>query len=417
MKKIGILLLLVLFSCGKAALVPEPEIQAPIQNALTPIRFELTATHPADTKAVKTGWENGDVIFVFFRQDASYTPVVSPNYLKMSFDGTAWTSTEMGSLGLANGDKGKMTAVYLPFGNSASISADSDGNYVFNPVYQSYYLTGELDYEVQGNKVSGQLAMQVPDGFVQFYVTDFATSQSNGKYMLATDAVTPHFVQYVDRNANVHLVESDDSNMPGYVYCKGNVKGYLFSGVLKGTSDYKYTGNYYLSKTEWNGDNLAGRSDYFVKGVTLKSRDSILLPNNGASDKWIPVGSGYSVDFGGSVGEWKTCNEGALYPQQLGGLYPFSSPDQTKLPTKEQYEALGSLNHYPMSIYGQPGVVICSGSKFIFLPVHPETKEAYYWTSTLHGSEPYQALVNKDTGVTVPGYSSPDNQWAVRLLK
>ena len=37
----------------------------------TPIVFNLTANHPDQTRAKKTGWEDGDAIFVFFSNVAA----------------------------------------------------------------------------------------------------------------------------------------------------------------------------------------------------------------------------------------------------------------------------------------------------------------------------------------------------------
>ena len=56
---------LALVSCNKE-LNPAENGQGAKES--TPIVFNLSAIHPNDagTKAVKTGWENGDVVFVFF---------------------------------------------------------------------------------------------------------------------------------------------------------------------------------------------------------------------------------------------------------------------------------------------------------------------------------------------------------------
>ena len=86
MKKYLILLIMavaVFVSCGQENLLPEDET---VQ--VTPITFNLTANHPDATKAVKTGWEAGDVIFVFF------TGVDAPMHLKMTYNGSTWTSKE-----------------------------------------------------------------------------------------------------------------------------------------------------------------------------------------------------------------------------------------------------------------------------------------------------------------------------------
>ena len=101
----------VFVSCGQDNLLPEDET---IQQ--TPITFNLTANHPDATKAVKTGWEEGDAIFVFFNN------VAAPKHLKMTYNGASWASAEYngatqtdGALGLKNGDTGTMRAVFLPF--------------------------------------------------------------------------------------------------------------------------------------------------------------------------------------------------------------------------------------------------------------------------------------------------------------
>ena len=88
MKKYLILLIMavaVFVSCGQENLLPEDET---VQ--VTPITFNLTANHPDATKAVKTGWEAGDAIFVFFSGAAA------PKHLKMTFDEAddEWTSVE-----------------------------------------------------------------------------------------------------------------------------------------------------------------------------------------------------------------------------------------------------------------------------------------------------------------------------------
>ena len=105
MKKYLILILAaasVLVSCGKEPLNPGNGNET-VQTA--PVTFNLTANHPDATKAVKTGWESGDAIFVFF------TGAAAPKHLKMTYNGSTWTSAEYdgatqmaGALGLKNGN-------------------------------------------------------------------------------------------------------------------------------------------------------------------------------------------------------------------------------------------------------------------------------------------------------------------------
>lgn len=105
-------------SCGEMVSGPD----SPVERN-DPVVFNLTASHPDATKAVKTGWEDGDAIFVFFSN------VSAPDYLKMTYgSGTGWTSAEYeganavpGALDLENGDGGSMRAVFLPFGSGKAM--------------------------------------------------------------------------------------------------------------------------------------------------------------------------------------------------------------------------------------------------------------------------------------------------------
>ena len=430
MKKYFFLLLLAaLFSCAKPNQSPDPVPVDPVpSNVDTPITFELTAKHPQDTRVVKSGWENGDVIFVFFKQsennDPGYKEVVSPNHLEMSYSGKGWTTTVVGTIALENTNEGVMTAVYLPFSNDATVTADNNGNYVFNNSCVSYYLTAKLDYKVENNKVSGSFAMKVPDGFVQFYVAD--DNPQAGSCKLATDAVFPVKVGSVSAAGVINEVHGNPgANLNGYVYGKDSVTGYLFSGKLSET--YSYT-DYYFSKIQVSGSE-SSRSDYFVTPKNaLTSLDSINLPANGDA-KWQAVGSDVSVDLGTvgnvtatSVGKWYTCNLGATVPESLEPLYSLSEvPSNIKtIPTKNEYLLLSSLSIKPMSIHGTHGIVVQSKSNkaFIFLPVNGG-KEACYWTSEKTGDYAYHAFVNaNDSTITVGDtyYSPQSAQNAVRLM-
>ena len=158
-------------SCGKEVI--EPEIGV---GEVAPISFDLTANHPDMTKAAKATWQAGDAIFVFF------TGAAAPRHLKMTYDGSAWTSAEYdgatqtaGALGLKNGDTGTMRAVYLPFGSTATVSA-SGTSFTFSKTYYAYYLTATLAYTVADNEVSGAFDMTIPDDYVQFFVEDAAAT-------------------------------------------------------------------------------------------------------------------------------------------------------------------------------------------------------------------------------------------------
>ena len=400
MKRYLIVMIATLFalvSCGIETIEPTKVIDEP---TLATIAFNLTANHPDATKAIKGGWESGDVIFVFFNH------VAAPKFLKMSYNGTSWTSAEMdgstvtaGALGLKNGDTGTMRAVFLPFGNDATVSA-SGTNFVFNKTWYTYYLTATLEYTVADNKVSGAFNMTIPDGYVQFFVEDAAATDE--AYTLGCDAVIPTGVASVNSDGTVtetsNKTAADD--MPGYAYSGG----YLFSGKL---GSWEYGSNYYFAKTKTDDNS---RADYFVTGKTLYSHIAVKLPanddiyavvsgkpNNG---KWVPVGSGTTVglfasDLTTSLGLWDTCNYGQSVPEAYGTFYLFNEANAlgATLPTKEQFELIadsGNCSYIRIKIHGLVGTVVKASRGFLFMPKQPnEDWSGGYWSCTEGGDINY----------------------------
>ena len=396
MKKMWILIVMVaaiITSCGQEILDSGSDI-----TETAPIVFNLTANHPDATKAVKTGWEAGDAIFVFFSGAAA------PKHLKMTYDGSKWTSAEFngatqtpGALGLINGDTGTMRAVFLPFGSDATVS-DSGTSFTFSNTYYAYYLTATLTYTVSNGKVSGAFQMEIPEGYVQFFVEDAAAQDE--AYLLGCDAVIPTGVASI--SANGIISETTDKtaadDMPGYVYSGG----YLFSGKL---ITWKYGSNYYFAKTK-TAD--GSRADYFVTGKTLTSHSAVKLP--AASDvyalngdtpnkgKWVPVGSGITVQLGkfygegiseafASYGTWHTCNYNCTKPEEIGDRLTFDQANSIEgitLPTTGQFAMIrNNCSMTTMSIHGGIGKVANANFGFIFLPLwYMNYQLGSYWTLT-----------------------------------
>ena len=108
---------IILMVCAALVALVSCEKQ-PVENPSnegSEIVFNLSATHPGDTKAVKTGWEENDVIFVFIQGQTA------PAYLEMKWDGSSWVNTSKGLSAIADGSV-SMRAVYLPFGSTATVS-------------------------------------------------------------------------------------------------------------------------------------------------------------------------------------------------------------------------------------------------------------------------------------------------------
>ena len=96
------------------------------------LKLDLNIIHDIDTKAVKTGWESGDKIYVFFGKPADHT---TPAYLTLTYNGSTWTEDWTAGLEaeIASTASGTLHAVYTP-GKLGTISYD--------PYYKEYGFTG-----------------------------------------------------------------------------------------------------------------------------------------------------------------------------------------------------------------------------------------------------------------------------------
>ena len=400
MKKIIFLTALVaLAACQKENVVPEiepvpePERETQAETTATPIVFDLSADYsdggPA-TKAVKTGWEDGDVIYVFFEG------VPSPRHLQMRYDGSAWTNVEMnaanvevGALGLQEGDTGTMRAVHLPFATSSTtIFNGSSTHYAFHCTGEedeSYYLTATLTFVVKKGKVSGAFNMTIPEGFVQFWIEDASAGTSSSRLWLSTGAISSTQFWGVTENLDIN----QDKGPYGYPMAGNPYKGgWLFSGILDPDYLDEYGNNYYFVLRDMFQGNTLSRKNLFVSGKTISNHNAIVLPAK-SSTRWLEVGPDKTVELvkdGVSYGEWHTCNYEASAPEDYGTEHDYStatslgyivpSVDQWLNLIKDPVTNEPTLNHasirFKESVWG---LVIWGDSGFIFLPEGP------YWTS------------------------------------
>ena len=379
--------------------------------------FNLTVTFPdgVGTDAVKKGWADGDVVFVFFSGAAA------PRYLEMKYDAGSKTwirtpknGTEEESFTLS-GTSGTMTAVYLPFGSGATVVAD-DTTFKFNQTCYSYYFVAEkADYEVVDGKVKGTLAMVLPEGYVQFYMQekDNAVTPADGVYALGIDAVVPVGVASIAADGTLtettNKVAKDD--LPGYAF-EG---GYVFSGKLVSDYQQKYGNNYYFAKINLK---KSSRSDYFVSGMTLSSHDAVVLPSS-ISAMWQWVGATYRIvyrDDSGIIERYiPDCNYNCTLPEQvklytLRNLSKLKIPENYRIPNEKDLLFLVKYCSWTwVPIHGRNGMAIRAKSDlqgngfFIFLPSYVKTHDVdpdddplaagLSWKNTYWGEE-YEGFVD-----------------------
>ena len=358
MKKTIVILsaLLALVACNKET--PANLNEGPIDASKVVFNFNMN--YPSDTKAVKEGWESGDKVFIFFSG-------LTTGYVSTSYNGSTWTPTFNGSGDLAA--SGKLTAVYLPYGSSATPSYST--SWTFDTSYDAYYMVAEkVDYTISNTSdvatLSATLDMVNPDDYVQFYIADASAGCT-----LETDCVIPAGLASI---ASDGTVAEDDSHsagdaMTGYAYAGG----YQFSGKLTtqietGDGSGAANGYGYYMILQNNSENRV-----FFKhsdSELLSSHDAVNLPTV-ASGRWLEFGSGEYVTIGSLA--WATVNAGAAAPWECGGYYTWADrandiQSGEHVPSQTELEALYTPTKYWTSVKGMNGYVIVDGNNFIFLP-------------------------------------------------
>lgn len=331
MKKTIIILsaLIALVACNKENTRPET----------TPTVFNITINRADDTKAAKTAWENGDVVYVFF------STVAAPNYLKYTYNGSAWSNTKVGDFDIT--EAGKMTAIYLPYGNSETVSADGT-SFKFGNTYTSYYLKAEkADYTVSGGVVSGTLDMTAPDGFVQFAmpITNGSIQffrETAGAYTLKEANLTPCAFASVAADGTISNKTGYNAGDPvtGYFYGEGDARTINFSGILSSTgtaTDYAFTFVNNMGNAETYDD-----VTYTLSGnKTIAAKAAIKFPAISSSAWTVPAPT--YVEINGV--KWATCNIGATTPGGYGDYFAWGATyPQAKYEESDYRESSISAN-------------------------------------------------------------------------
>jgi len=261
--------------------------------------FQIGTVFPEATFPFRNSWQNGDAVFVLFDN------VPAPKYLRMSFDGTAWTYTEMngdaaspGCLGLKEGDSGSMRAFYLPFGNDAVLSA-SGTDFRFGTAPYDCYFTASLPYVVSGGTVRGTFELTLPDGAYLFFIEDPGVTYFPYSYTeLREPNLTPLGLASVSADlGTVSGAPAHGAPMKGRI-CNASKKGYAFYGTLASSAsgvrtDYHYT----YVVFDWPNSAYAGLT---IPDRTLSADGSLTRVEtlHNSDSGWIDMKDFQPVDLG-----------------------------------------------------------------------------------------------------------------------
>ena len=357
MKKITLLFAAVLAfaACQKESVMDN----TPISD--TKLVFNLDINYASVTKAIKTGFVNGDKIFIFFEG-------VTSGYATIEYDGSKFGDETLNG-GLTVNDlaeSGKaLRAIFLPYGNDATPTYGT--NWTFNKNTGSYFLTATDDYTL--TKASGittltaTLNMAVPSNYIQFFVPD---AEATGSIKLACNAVKPSGLASVSSNGTVTEINGGQGAfMTAYAATVGSDKGYYASGKLSGAGTVYY---FAIEK--------GGKYYDFVKqtGSAISNKAAIKLTT------YNEVGTGkYTKNtVGGKT--WATVNVGTSKPWEYETTqYDWKGENNSNwtmiasgegMPDDEAFYALENDCDYSwISIAGVNGyIVIDSAGGYMFLP-------------------------------------------------
>ena len=237
------------------------------------LKLDLNIIHDSDTKAVKTGWESGDKIYVFFGKPADHP---TPAYLTLTFDGSSWTEAWTAGLEaeIASTESGKLHAVYTP-GKLGTISYSSyDKRYNFNGSDPGWYLKCEnVSYTVSEGVLAATLNMARPSDFVQFYLEGQAANA--GKLQFSGDKILKVKVSSISETGFKQGSHGYGSAIDGVAY-KG---GLMFSGILKSDARGIET-SHTLKITDTKGTNDTADDVVYTITATkkMKVNDAFVLP-------------------------------------------------------------------------------------------------------------------------------------------
>lgn len=278
MKKTMIVLsaVLALVACNKETPVKDSSIDA------SKFVVNITVNHPDATKAVKSGWVDGDKVYVFF------DGVTGAKYVELTRDGSSWTPELQGGLTVSdlNESGDNMYGVYFPY-EQPVIAADGD-NVTFKTAsglsIYTYYMTGSGAYEVDKSDdittLTGSMDMVNPNGYVQFYIgKDGDKYNASGKYRLSVAGVKPTACTTFSTSAHTFGTKELNPAQPMWGYKLGD--GVAFSGVIDDSwSDSANSHVIYLFDTE------AAAKTITISGKTLSSHAAVNFSSNKPSTTW-----------------------------------------------------------------------------------------------------------------------------------
>ena len=324
------------------------------------------------TKGIKTAWEDGDDVYVFFEDNIT-------KYVKMTYNGSAWTYNVLGDgdLSLAASGK-KLSAVYMPdFVCSAAPTYDSgNARWTFGSVGGYYQKAEAVSYTVTSteevNTLSATISLTAPANIMQFYVPKDAVTapEAGNEYVLtATHVINYTFNGIAPGGAASQGNISEGFPMTANYGTIGSDEGYYFWGILESTGTYTYD----FQLVERNADKKYAISSYSASKAPGVEISSAAFKLNSFTDNGNFISLGYAGGPLWATGNIDKTNGKIVDPLEAGEYFrygkttPYKSSESNytgmedplstsadvaysvntswRIPTKAQFDALISASN------------------------------------------------------------------------
>lgn len=316
--------ILALAACSKENTVKE---EGPIDASK--IVFNIQVENADATKAVKTTWESGDVVYAFFEDNTT-------QYVKMTYNGTSWTYTDREGLdkfsGLTLAASGeKVSAVYMPnFVCSAAPTYETD-KWTFGSI-NGYFQTAEsVDYTVTSTDdvmtLSATLSLTAPANMSQIFIpsTYYSDPASGNEHVLTATHIIPFTFSGIAPGGDAtYGTGTNGFPLTPYSGTIGTETGYYFWGILEGAGTYDFT----FQLVERNADKKYAISSK-SKSVTGKTVGSSFAAKlSGLTDNGKFVSLGYAGGPLWATGNLKETSPFIADPLEAGDYYKwgYSTP-------------------------------------------------------------------------------------------
>ena len=406
---------LALAACSKESLEKEEGI-----IDASKLVFNIDVQNANATKGVKTVWEDGDDVYVFFEDNTT-------QYVKMTYDGSSWTYADKDGyskftgLTLAASGK-KLSAVYMPdFVCSAAPTYDTD-KWTFGAIQVYFQKAEEVSYTVTStadvNTLNATISLAAPAGISQIFVpsTEYSALGSGEEYVLtATHYIPFNFSGIVPGGDAEYGTTVNGFPLTAHAGSLSGDTGLYFWGLLEGAGTYDF--DFQLVKQ--NAANKYAISSQYKSVADKTVGSSFAAKLTGLTDRGKFVSLGYDGGPLWATGNLDKTNNTIVDPLAAGEYFMYgyttpynsSNPKYTgmenplstdhdaayqannawRIPTKDQFDALvSSTNTTAVTQNGGLFVTSKVNGISIFLKTEGYYEDGsletaygqYFWSST-----------------------------------